>query len=267
MKYMIEIEDEPFVRLSALFGEEGLYRVKGFNALVFDKNGLEKLTPLDKELEEAYQKGFEAGQHEATTLEYQQGLEEGKKQARAQAHLDVCHDIERVAHGNYQKGLDDAWECAKKLFSEMSDTEINLVFPQEWNNGGFKALMALDPKDAIDRIKAYEEQQKADKIAVGDEVRSNNAISDHSGIVLALSPGGNSAKVLENDGHMMWVAVNVLTKTGRRFNFLTALLEAMKGEQRICSTCKYSDGSDVSKCSDCFYTKGYNKWQPKEGAE
>ena len=85
-KYIIEIEDKPFVRLSALFGEEGLYRAKGFNSLVFDQFGLDKLTPLDKELEEAYQKGahegslyvkervdgayqkgFEVGQHEATT--------------------------------------------------------------------------------------------------------------------------------------------------------------------------------------------------------
>lgn len=31
-----------------------------------------------KAIDEAYQKGFEAGQHEATTLEYQQGLEDGK---------------------------------------------------------------------------------------------------------------------------------------------------------------------------------------------
>ena len=79
---------------------------------------------------------------------------------------------------------------------------------------------------------AYSNQWSAkpcsDEIKVGDEVRSNNAISDHSGIVLALSPEGNSAKVLENDGSMAWVAVNVLIKTGRHFNFLTALLNAMK---------------------------------------
>lgn len=151
-----------------------------------------------KGLSRGYKDGYEAGQHEATTLEYQ------------------C-------------GLNDAWSAAKKLFSEASDTEINLIFPQEWNNGGFKALMTLHPQDAIDRIKAYEEQQKADdEIKVGDEVMSNNAISDHTGVVLALSPGKNSAKVLENDGSMAWVDVNVLIKTGRHFNFLTPLLNEMK---------------------------------------
>lgn len=46
MKYVIEIEDEPFVRKSALHGEEAVYRAKGFKSLVFDKNGLDKLIPL-----------------------------------------------------------------------------------------------------------------------------------------------------------------------------------------------------------------------------
>ena len=45
MKYIIEIEDEPFVRQSALHGEEGVYRAKGFNNLFFDKTMLDKLKP------------------------------------------------------------------------------------------------------------------------------------------------------------------------------------------------------------------------------
>lgn len=47
MKYIIEIEEEPMVRKSALHGEEAVYRAKGFNSLVFDKAGLEKLTPYE----------------------------------------------------------------------------------------------------------------------------------------------------------------------------------------------------------------------------
>lgn len=61
MKYIIEIEDEPFGRNDdpvIPHGMDELYRAKGFNSLVFDKNGLDKLTPLDKELEEAYEKGL-----------------------------------------------------------------------------------------------------------------------------------------------------------------------------------------------------------------
>lgn len=40
MKYIIEFEDAPFSD-----GRTHLYRAKGFNALVFDRAGLEKLTP------------------------------------------------------------------------------------------------------------------------------------------------------------------------------------------------------------------------------
>lgn len=47
MKYIIEIEDEPLVRHSALHGETAVYRAKGFKSLVFDQNGLEKLQRLD----------------------------------------------------------------------------------------------------------------------------------------------------------------------------------------------------------------------------
>ena len=42
MKYVLELEDKPFVSES---GEE-LYRAKGFKSLVFDKNGIDKLERL-----------------------------------------------------------------------------------------------------------------------------------------------------------------------------------------------------------------------------
>ena len=48
MKYIIDIEDEPFVRKSCLYGEEALYRAKGFKSLVFDQTGLDKLTPYEE---------------------------------------------------------------------------------------------------------------------------------------------------------------------------------------------------------------------------
>ena len=48
MKYIIEIEDEPFGRNDdpvIPHGMDKLYRAKGFKSLVFDKNGLDKLIP------------------------------------------------------------------------------------------------------------------------------------------------------------------------------------------------------------------------------
>ena len=62
-KYIIELEEKPFHKDNGDF----LYRVKGFNSLVFDMNGIQKLTPsyteldLDAVKEEAYQRGYEQG--------------------------------------------------------------------------------------------------------------------------------------------------------------------------------------------------------------
>lgn len=135
-KYIIEIEDEPFGRNddpNIPHGMDELYKAKGFNSLVFDQFGLDKLTPLDKalssELGEAYQKGFEAGQHEATTLEYQQGLA-------------------------------DAWEAARKI-DDMSGNERHVCF------GIAGAAFKFTASEAIAKLREYE-QQKADEIKVGD---------------------------------------------------------------------------------------------------
>ena len=71
----------------------------------------------------------------------------------------------------YQRGLEDAWEAARKLFSSMADSDIEKAFPTEWNNGGFHALINLQPREAIAKMKAYEEKQKAeDDIKLGDEL-------------------------------------------------------------------------------------------------
>ena len=230
-KYIIEIEEEPFARRSALYGEEGLYRAKGFKSLVFDKFALDKLTPLDKELEEAYLQGKHDAEQDlaraAYDEAYQKGVNDGSLDVKLRVDGAYQKGYDAGSHEattlEYQQGLNDAWETVRKLYNYWYGNDD--IFGDETF---CEFIFQHSASEVIDRIKAYEEQQKADEIKVGDEVRSNNAISDHTGVVLALSLEGNSAKVLENDGSMAWVAVNVLTKTGRHFNFLASLLNAMK---------------------------------------
>ena len=236
MKYIIEIEDEPLWRQSALHGEDAVFKAKGFNALVFDKHGLEKLTPLNKELEEAYQKGYEVGSHEATTLEYQQGLY-------------------------------DAWEAIIKIAlipyaerSEIFDGQQDIL----------SIVQKFSPSEVIDRIKAYEEQQKADEIKVGDIITDGKInylvidITDNSYVALQGTDFEPSyiGKDYIKSYHNLHDSKD-MQKIAEEIN------KAMKVEQRICSTCKYSGGSDLSKCSDCIYcsAKAYTEWEPKEGAE
>ena len=74
MKYIIELEDEPFGRNDdpkIPHGMDELWRVKGFNSLVFDKNGLMRLEPLENVMAgieaKAYQRGYEDGFREGRT--------------------------------------------------------------------------------------------------------------------------------------------------------------------------------------------------------
>lgn len=74
-QFVIEIEEEPFHRESALYGEEAHFRAKGFKSLVFDKEGLDKLIPLDqcagvesvwRRFKEEYERGFNDALRAAT---------------------------------------------------------------------------------------------------------------------------------------------------------------------------------------------------------
>lgn len=97
-----------------------------------------------KQVDEAYQRGL----HEGNDIGYKDGVNDGQN---------------------------EAWEVAKKLFSTMAESDIEKAFPIEWNSGGFKALMNLQPQEAIERLKAYEEKQKAeDPIMAGDEVKAED---------------------------------------------------------------------------------------------
>ena len=124
----------------------------------------------------------------------------------------------------YQRGLDDAWEAARKLFSSMADSDIEKAFPIEWNNGGFKALMNLQPQEAIAKLKAYEEKQKADdEIKVGDEVRHERG---WSAVVTSIDNVGFSVK--DYTGEVAsYSDISKFTKTGRHFD-IPKILEEMK---------------------------------------
>lgn len=122
-------------------------------------------------------------------------------------------------------GQNEAWEAARKLFSSMADSDIEKAFPVEWNNGGFHALINLQPQEAIEKLKAYEEKQKADdKIEVGDEVRPS--YSDIAGVVTLID--SDTIYVLWRDGSSTsMIKLKEVRKTGRHFD-IQKILEEMR---------------------------------------
>ena len=161
-----------------------------------------------KAIEEAYQKGFEARQHEATTLEYQQGL-------------------------------NDAWACAKKIFGYEIDgglplDELRNVFGVKDVPFCTADIFRINTaSEALAKIKAYEEQQKADEIKVGDEVCFVFAGGETIEPFIVFSIKDDNGKkyyegIQVSDGR--WVGGGLkYYKTGRHFPQVAELLETMKG--------------------------------------
>lgn len=138
-----------------------LYRIEGFNSLVFDDFGIQKLLPYDaKTIDEIRSKAYENGRHDAmilceeeSTAAYEKGLMNGRKEATeslTQDRIDEAYqrgvkagqlaaDGKSYADGfadgkkefheyDYQNGLDTAWNAIKILLGRDDRKEYNFEF-------------------------------------------------------------------------------------------------------------------------------------------
>lgn len=121
-------------------------------------------------IDQAYERGFKAGKEAFVT------------------------DEAKVVNEAYQKGLDDAWEVARKItcmwYSEQFD-----VFNEHEAVNIFGCNTA---SEAIAKIKAYEEQKKAEEecIKIGDEVVGTYGFR---GIVVGIDLPSGMASVLNTE--------------------------------------------------------------------
>ena len=262
-KYTIEVEDKPFELLSEDgFTSEKLFRVKGFNSLVFDWNGLNMLTPytepdLEQVKADAYNDGYKAGREaekvrqpdleqvreEANNTGYKIGYEKGyrdgvntigdaedkiRKEAYEQGQEDLrksCVPKDEEAYGigyneGFQRGLDLAWEAAKKI-KNMSCYSRNEIFGTEFSDRVFERNT---PSEAIEKIRQYEQRQE-EQIQVGDEVESTFG----KGVVVKVEK--EHVSYIYNDGSWGYNPFREVTKTGRHFDEIAAVLEKMREGQ------------------------------------
>lgn len=196
MKYIIEIEEKPL----CVFDKDTqtyfprLWRVKGFNSLVFDEDGLSRLEELNSDY---------INEH--------------------------FGDLQDTA---YQRGLDDAWEAAREIadmWNRIDNDELLAIFGIT-ERIGHSTIRSLFEKqtanEAMLELEAYEEKQKADgEIKVGDEVR----LCRHKVPYIVTSCDGDDDTYIlmtMNGGFIKAEKYNV-RKTGRHFD-IEKLLEAMK---------------------------------------
>lgn len=173
------------------------------------KSGLK--ADVQKKVDDAYKRGYNDAKQIAGE-EYQRGFCEGYKKCLSENDFDQpcasCND--------YQRGLDDAWETAKKI--ALMDTETSEKVTGYF--GLFRIMENLTPMQAIDKIKAYEESKN--KIHVGDEVfamctRTAYLVTSLDGLVGGISKSGKVHLQPEEE----------LTKTGEHYDSID---EYVKGE-------------------------------------
>ena len=130
----------------------------------------------------------------------------------------------------YQRGLNDAWECARKIVCDDTCGGMSMKELVEIFNKSSDAYIIRDftAQQAIEMLKAHE-QKKDDKIGVGDEVEWTG----DKYIVTYINYDIDTSEItdydlLGDDGSVVdHVKKCVFTKTGRHFD-IQSILEAMK---------------------------------------
>ena len=202
-KYIVEASDD--VKKVIAIG------VTRGGAIWTDTTDIENLEELNSDYinehygslqDDAYQRGHKEG--------YAKGFEEGTF----------------AVSGDYQKGLDDAWEAARRISILESDggyswKEMKSIFGTD---SASEIYVLHTATEAINKIKAYEEKQKADdEIKVGDEV----IYIEHKFIVFATETEEHYASLFDVNGRHASASQSKCKKTGRHFD-IPKILEEMK---------------------------------------
>ena len=154
---------------------------------------------LMDEADAIFRKGVNAGHEQG----FKDGYEEGKE------------------NRDYQKGLDDAWEIARKII-EYNESECKQVFGTVlWSH----IICGLSASEAKAKIEAWEQKQKeADEIKVGDEV----VWDDAKYIVTAVLEAYGEVSLVNSSGESVYALTEQCNKTGRHFNGIAEVLKQMQ---------------------------------------
>lgn len=130
---------------------------------------------------------------------------------------------------DYEKGLYDAWECARRIFvpankGGLSGREVKQIF------NTYNIFDNYSASEAITKIKEYEEKQKQpdDEIKVGDEIYSLD--KNYRSVVTAIfdTCRGVTAVFFTQNGKLAGELLENLHKTGRHFPQIAEVLKQMQ---------------------------------------
>ena len=128
----------------------------------------------------------------------------------------------------YNRGLENAWNVARKLAVETDDGGVSIS--DLYKIFGTESMCTIMKNntvyDAIDKLKAYEDKQE-DSIEVGDEVclKEDGTINGDKGLILRIASG--DCTVMWGDGSAGDWRADELVKTGKHYD-IQSILEAMR---------------------------------------
>jgi len=196
-EYIIKLEDDVFKND---LGDE-VYRVEGFNSLIFDRMGLDRLQSFREKYEEAatssftegHNKGYEEGYDKGYSEGYQDGLEQDKKRCE-QLYKDIssrAHDVEDMDGTEeyyYDLGISVMWNAVRRIIlppDEGPSNSVHLHVAELFGKGNGwnirNIFKDMDPHDVIATIKTYDDKINSGSVKVessspkiGDQVKLND---------------------------------------------------------------------------------------------
>lgn len=149
-------------------------------------------------------------------------------------------DVKKKLEAEYQRGLDDAWEAARKIadmWTRIDNYELLAIFgiTERMGHSTIRSLFEKQTaNEAMLELETYEEKQKHDdKIEVGDEVEWDNDFTGDRFIVTRIyQPYGKKEQCdgIDDDGDVYRaVLIESLVKTGRHFD-ISSILEDMRND-------------------------------------
>lgn len=165
--------------------------------------------------------------------DFEEACEEARNVGYKNGYQDGCNDKQHDLEYDYAKGLEDAWELARKIVLPEWDSNkkgytINEM-KEIWNRRGYSRILEdFTAQQALAKIKEYEEKQKeAAEIKVGDEV-----IYDREKcVVTAIANGGYTIMLLGlGGGYMVRTTRDEIQGkcTGRHFPQVDEVLKQMQ---------------------------------------
>ena len=202
-KFVIEIEDVLHIESDKGLWVEPWYMVNGMEGTFFEEDDLDSLERYDGY--EGVWAGYKTG--------YDKGYQEGALNPSSIGY----------EHG-YEAGLNDAWECARKLVESRSEKEWDELCDMFGVARGRQHMIIANctASEAIENLRDYE--AKKAEIKVGDEVIDGNEI-----LFVVTEVHMDTATVMNCVGHSYQLWKSGLKKTGRHFP-IEDILEQMRGE-------------------------------------